>query len=330
MKMNVMTSTRRGVAGSAAALLLVLAGCGVSAPSGDGQLSVVASAYPFQFIAERVAGTHATVSNLTAPGTEPHDLELTPKQVGSLSDAGLVVYERGFQPAVDEAISQSGTDKVLDTTTVVPLEPLAESADHPDEHGDDHGADHGADHGHDHADGEGGLDPHVWLDPTKVIIIADAVANKLAAIDPAHADAYRENATALRGELEALDNEFRSGLTGCQRTDFITSHAAFGYLAQRYDLTQIAVSGLSPDAEPSPARIAEIQTEAKDHAVTTIFTETLVSPAVAEAIAGDLGLRTDVLDPIEGITDSSRGRDYLAIMQANLTALQKANGCPVS
>ena len=136
------------------------------------------------------------------------------------------------------------------------------------------------------------LDPHVWLDPTLLVRIARVVESRLTTIDPEHA------------------------------TD-----TAFGYLAQRYHLTQIAVSGLSPDSEPSPARIAEVQGLARDHGLTTIFSETLVSPAVAEAIAGDLGLVTDVLDPTEGITDQSRGHDYLSVMAANLAALRKAGGC---
>ncbi len=337
MKMVFMTNTRRFLLGTAAlgaTLLVPLAGCasGTQPTAGEGP-RIVTSAYPFQFVAERVAGTDGTVTNLTAPGAEPHDLELTPKQVGSLSDADLVVYEKGFQPAVDEAVSQSGAGNVLDTTSVVPLEPLTESGEHGGEHagegteeptgetGDDHEHDHGA---------EGGLDPHVWLDPTKLATIATAVADKLATVDPEHAAEYRTNAEQLGTELAALDQEFRSGLTGCLRTDFITSHTAFGYLATRYDLTQIGIGGLSPDTEPSPARIAAIQREATEHQVTTIFTETLASPAVAEAIAGDLGLRTDVLDPVEGITDKSRGQDYLAVMQANLTALQRANGCPIT
>ncbi len=154
------------------------------------------------------------------------------------------------------------------------------------------------------------------------------MADRLAAVDPGQAGEYRANAERLRTELTELDDDFRSGLTGCQRTEFVTAHTAFGYLAKRYGLTQIGITGLSPDAEPSPARIAAIQREAREHEVTTIFTETLVSPAVAQAIAGDLGLKTDVLDPLEGITAESRGDDYVAIMRANLTALESANGCP--
>jgi zinc transport system substrate-binding protein len=323
MKMVIMTRTaRRWVAAIVVAVALPLTAC---APNGGGPAgpedrpSVVTSVYPFQFVAERIGGADVSVTNLTEPGVEPHDLELTPRQVGSLADAELVIYERGFQPAVDEAIAQNADDRAFDTTSVVPLEPVAA--------GGDPEAGHEQEEGHDHG-GEGDLDPHVWLDPTKLSTIASAMADRLAALHPAGAERYRSNADRLKSDLRELDEEFRSGFTGCARTEFITSHTAFGYLAKRYGLVQIGISGLNPDAEPSPARIAEIQREARDHGVTTIFTETLVSPAVARAVAGDLGLRTDILDPIEGLTAESRGRDYFAIMRANLSALERANGCP--
>jgi zinc transport system substrate-binding protein len=283
-------------------------------------LRVVVAFYPLQFVAQRVAGDHATVTDLTQPGAEPHDLELTPRQVASLTTANLVIYEKGFQPAVDEAVGQSENPEVIDTTTTVPLRPLTVS-------GDDLG--HGAGAGDDHAlpDDHAGLDPHVWLDPTAVSRIAQAVESRLVIIDPAHAADYARNTRMLEQDLRKLDRSFRTGLRHCVRTEFITTHAAFGYLAERYHLTQIGISGLSPDADPSPARIAHVQRVAREHQLTTIFSETLVSPALAEAIAGDLGLRTDVLDPLEGVTDQSRGTDYISIMESNLTALRKAGGC---
>jgi zinc transport system substrate-binding protein len=290
------------------------AGSASSAGTEQGQLAIVTAFYPLQFIAQRVAGDHATVANLTQPGAEPHDLELTPRQVASLTTAGLVIYEKGFQPAVDEAVLQSENREVIDTTTIVPLRPLAASDD-------DLG--HGEGAGHDHP----ALDPHVWLDPTSVSRIAAAVEERLVTVDPDHAVDYRRNAGALSKELRDLDQSFRSGLAHCERTEFMTTHAAFGYLAERYHLTQIPISGLNPDSEPSPARIAEVQRLARVHGLTTIFSETLVSPAVAQAIAGDLGLTTDVLDPIEGITSQSRGQDYLSVMSANLAALRKAGEC---
>jgi zinc transport system substrate-binding protein len=173
-----------------------------------------------------------------------------------------------------------------------------------------------------------GLDPHVWLDPANVATIGQEFAHRLGILDPTHAADFTRNAADLTRRLDDLGTAFRTGLADCARTTFITTHAAFGYLARRYGLNQLGVSGLTPDAEPSPARIAEVQRQARENSVTTIFYETLISPAVARSIAGDLGLKTDVLDPIEGITDQSRGRDYLAVMRSNLTALEAANGCP--
>lgn len=307
--------------------LLLAAACGGPAGSSTaqpGQLKVVTAFYPLQFVAERVAGSHAVVSSLTQAGAEPHDVELTPRQVASVTDADAVIYIKGFQPAVDEAVAQSGNAHVLDTTSVVPLQTQAEEHAHDDADdspGDDHDAEPGADHDH------GTLDPHVWLDPANMITITEAVRDQLAGVDPDHAADFQAGAASLITELKQLDSAYAKGLKSCERTEFITSHAAFGYLAERYGLTQIGISGLQPDAEPSPARIAAVQELAKEHGVTTIFYETLVSPAVARAVAGDLGLTTDVLDPIEAITEQSRGDNYIAVMQSNLAALEKANGC---
>jgi len=282
-----------------------------------GQLLIVTAFYPFQFIAEQIAGPRAHVTSLTKPGAEPHDLELTPRQVASVYDADLVVYQRYFQAAVDEAVAQNGnahgTDNVLDTASVVKLEdhgPLGEQNNDPTDPA-----------------GITNLDPHVWLDPIHMITITQAVDRKLDSIDPVHRADYNRNAARLITQLKSLDAQYRSGLATCQRKEFITTHAAFGYLAERYGLKQISITGLSPDTEPSPARIAQVQQIAKAHGITTIFYETLVSPAIARSIAGDLGLKTDVLDPIEGITRQSRGNNYFTVMKSNLTALQRANGC---
>jgi zinc transport system substrate-binding protein len=319
---------RGGGALLATASLVLVAGCGTGPAGGSSstssdQLDVVVAFYPFQFIAERVAGDRARVTSLTQPGAEPHDLELTPRQVGGLSSADLVIYEKTFQPAVDQAVAQSGNPKVLDTSTVVPLQPAASEPEHAGEAEPEAGQEQGHDHGP-----EIGEDPHVWLDPANMATITAEVERRLSSADPDHAATYAANAKSLEDELTGLGTDFKRGLTSCQRSEFITTHAAFGYLARRYGLEQIGITGLSPDAEPSPARIAAVQTEAKAHGVTTIFYETLVSPAVATSIASDLGLQVDVLDPIEGITDQSRGRDYLEVMRSNLVALRKANGCP--
>jgi zinc transport system substrate-binding protein len=172
--------------------------------------------------------------------------------------------------------------------------------------------------------GETGDDPHVWLDPVRMQAMAAAVAERLAQRDPAHASSYRSRAAAVQADLQALDRDFRIALTGCARTDVVTSHAAFGYLANRYGLVQQGISGLSPDAEPSPGRLAEVTRFARAHHVTTIFFESLVSPKVAQAVAAEVGAKTAVLDPVEGV---KKGEDYLAVQRRNAAALHDALGC---
>ena len=302
---------------SAAAMGMVLAGCGGDDVTSGDLPAVAASFYPLAFVAEQIGGGDVRVVNLTPPGVESHDLELTPRQVGDIAAADLVVYERGFQPAVDEAVEQNAGEARVEVTEVVPLEQLDN-----DDHGDDAEAED------DHV-GNGDLagDPHVWLDPTRLATIADAVADGLAVAVPASADAFRERADALVAELAALDEEFRVGLAHCERGVVVTTHEAFGYLTHRYGLEMVGISGLSPDAEPSPARLAEVREVIVDEAVTTVFYERLVSPKVAETLADDLGVATAVLDPIEGLTDETEGEDYFTLMRANLGALKEANGC---
>lgn len=335
--------TRRTLAPAAlvASAVLALSACGGSPTTGSGstptagtaaakKLNVVVAFYPLQFIAERVAGDTATVTNLTQPGTEAHDLELTPRQVAALSEADLVIYQKGFQGAVDKAIEQAKPANVLDVSTVVKFHQVNAAGE--EEHDHDHDHEEGAtsapahtedDDEHDH----GGVDPHVWLDPNNMVTMTQAAAEAFGKARPADQATFTANATAVQGQLTSLDGSFRTGLATCQRKEFVTSHAAFGYLADQYNLVQIPIRGLSPDNEPAPARIAEVQQLVQQHGITTIFYETLVSPAVSESIARDLNLKTDVLDPLEGITEQSRGKDYIEVMNANLTALKAANGC---
>ena len=311
------------IAASAALLTLATAtACGDDAagsPGGD-RLAVVTAFYPLQYISERIGGDAVTVSNLTKPGAEPHDLELNPKQVGEISDAGLLVYLKGFQPAVDAAVEQQAKDRAFDASTVEPLlDADAGSHEHADEHA-------GEPSGEPHAEeSSGGTDPHVWLDPTRLATIGDKLAERLGAADAAHAADYTARAKALRTDLEALDAEFTKKLTTCERREIVTSHTAFTYLATRYKLEQIGITGLSPEAEPSPQRLAAVAAEAEEHAATTIFFETLVSPKIAETIAQKVGAKTAVLDPLEGLTDA--GSDYISVMRTNLTALTSALGC---
>ncbi|OKK19469.1 ABC transporter substrate-binding protein [Streptomyces sp. CB00455] len=298
------------------------AGAGASGGK-DGKLAVTASFYPMQYLAEQIGKDHVQVSTLTKPGVEPHDLEITPRQTGQLSEADVILYLKSLQPAVDKAVAQSGAKNVVDAATLTPLETHG-AAGHDDHAAEDESASGGHDHDHGHA--ESGRDPHVWLDPAKYADIAKGVGAALEKADPDHAADYAKNTGELVAKLTALDTEFKDGLRNTASKTFITTHAAFGYLAERYGLDQQGISGVDPESEPSPARMKELQAAAKKDNVSTVFFETLAGDKTAKALAGDTGLKTDVLDPLEGITDKSQGADYFEVMRSNLKNLQKALG----
>ncbi|MEU8619818.1 metal ABC transporter substrate-binding protein [Streptomyces sp. NPDC048623] len=310
------------LAGAVALGLVTLTACGGSSDAadkgGDGKLDVVASFYPMQYLAEQIGGGHVAVNTLTKPGVEPHDLELKPKQIGELGEADLILYLKGIQPAVDDAIAQAGVKNTVDAAGLTKLEA------HGTEVGHEHGGSEEA--GHEDHESEAGADPHIWLDPVKYAEVAQGVGAAFEKADPAHAADYRKNTDALVKKLGGLNTAFETGLKNTATRTFITTHSAFGYLAERYHLEQEGISGMDPESEPSPARIKDLQDIAEKDKVTTVFFETLASDKTAKTLATDTGLKTDVLDPLEGITDKSKGDDYIEVMQSNLAALQKALG----
>ncbi|WP_460937463.1 metal ABC transporter substrate-binding protein [Phycicoccus ginsengisoli] len=311
--------TRPAVAVLGATLLALVGVTGCATASGkaaDGstRLTVAAAFYPLEYAVQRVGGDHVQVQGLTKPGGEPHDVELTPRQVGSMATADLVVYEKGFQPAVDQAVRQDASAHAFDVSPAADLSLVATDEGHTDETSAAH-AQHGA------------VDPHFWLDPQRYAAVAQAIADRLANVDPAHATTYRDNAAALRRDLTALDTEYRTGLTSCTSKDLVTSHAAFGYLADRYGLHQEGITGLDPEAEPNPAELAKVAAHVRAVGARTIYAETLVSRAVADTLARETGARVAVLDPLEGITSRSDGTDYLAVMRSNLRILRAGQGC---
>lgn len=276
---------------------LAAAGCGSgSDDAASGTTGVVAGFYPVAWAAEQVAGDRVAVTNLTPAGAEPHDLELSARQVGEVRSAEVVLAVRGFQPALDDAAGDNAIDLLEGLDVQAPAED--------DRHGDE----------------ETTGDPHVWLDPTLFAEIARRLGRTLGT---------EQGGEALARRLEELDAELRAGLAACERREIVTAHAAFGYLAERYGLEQIAIAGLSPEAEPSPQALAGLVEEVRDASATTVFVEPLVSPRVAETIARETGAAVAVLDPIEGLTAAQQedGADYFSLMRENLAALQKALGC---
>jgi zinc transport system substrate-binding protein len=276
----------------AAALLVPgLAACSGGADATSSGPKVVASFYPLQYVAQRVAGDQAKVASLTQPGQEPHDLELTVRQTAELADADVVVTLSKFQPSVDAAVKDDTSATVVDAR-----------------------------------DETVGDDPHFWQDPARLAKVATATGAALAKADPDHAADYERNARALDRQLTALDAEYRTGLAQCKVDTIVVSHDAFGYLS-KYGLKVVGVAGISPEAEPSPARLQDLAALIERTGVTTVFTETLASPAIAKTLANEVGVQTATLDPIEGLTDQTADMDYLSLMRSNLAALQKAGTC---
>jgi zinc transport system substrate-binding protein len=288
---------------------VLLVACNASTNADEsGKISVVASFYPLAEAAQQVGGDLISVENLTPPGVEPHDLELAPDDIEAIATADVIVYlGGGFQPAVEDAVSQAE-----DAVTVDALKAVDTNEAPPSE-------------------AEEGLtvDPHVWLDPARYEEVVRTVADALSESDPANESTYDANADAYIAKIAALDDDFRAGLADCQRTTIVTSHEAFAYLAESYGLTEVGITGLSPEAEPSARRLAELKDLVEKEGITTIFAEELVSPKVAETLADEAGITVEVLDPLESLTDEqvAAGEDYVSVMRENLAILRGALDC---
>jgi zinc transport system substrate-binding protein len=273
--------------------VLVLAGCGSRSTSGG--RSVVAAFYPVAWAVEQIGGPTVHVHNLTPSGAEPHDIELTPQEVGEIQTAKFVFYlSHDFQPAVAEAVraARGTTFDVLEGQTLSP----------------------GV------GDESGKTDPHVWLDPVRFAGIVRRMGVTLGR--PA-------KGRALAARILRLDGEYRRGLAHCARHEFISSHAAFAYLAARYGLHMVAITGIDPESEPSAQKLASLAALVRRDHIQTVFFERLISPKLAQTVAREAGVKTAVLDPIEGVTPSEekQGLDYLSLMRQNLQALRQELGC---
>lgn len=306
----------------------LLGACGSEGGAADGKLSVVTPAYPLAYLVTRVGGEHVALEDLSSPGVDAHGLELSIKQVMAMEKADLVVQIPDFQSAVDDAIASHREGNVLDISTAIDLLPVgAESAD--EEHADadhegeteeehaDHASDGGGSHdGHDH----GPNDPHFWHDPLRMADLADAIAAHLGELSPETSQSFTDAAGVLRSELEELDAELAEsfGAVSGERP-FITSHAAYAYLAERYELHQIGISGVDPETEPSPQRLLALEGVVAEEDVSTIFFESSASPKVAQTLAKNLGIESAELDNLE--TQQSEDADYPRVMRDNCTAL---------
>lgn len=268
-------------------------------PSGDGKLTVTASFYPLAEFARHVGGDLVSVTTLTPAGSEPHDFDPSPRDIAAMQSSRVFLYNgTGLEPWVTKILPdlQNQGVRILNATDGLPLIPS---------------------------------DPHVWLSPALAQLQVRAIAAALAASDSTHAAQYEQNADAYVAQLEQLHRDFANGTRECRSRDIVTSHAAFAYLAREYRLNMVPIAGLSPDEEPSPARLAEISTFVKERGVTHIFFETLVSPALSETIAHETGATTVALHPLEGLTDEeiAEGKTYISLQRENLATLRTALRC---
>jgi len=292
------------------ALLLAVGSMAVLAPAcvpprvAAGRILVTAAFYPLAEAAQVVGGRRVEVVDLTPSGAEPHDVELTARDLRRLEDARVVVYVGGgFQPALDRALANRGKRSgVLDVVRTVSTLPGEKRT---------------------------ARDPHVWLDPLRYAQIVERVGRSLAEADPPGRDYYVNRAASYARELAGLDAEFRSGLSGCRVRTLVTAHGAFAYLAARYGFRQVAISGISPESEPNPRHLADVARTVRREKVTTVYFESLVSPKVAEALARETGARAAALNPIESRTaaEARQGKDYMELMREDLEALREGQGC---
>ena len=284
------------------------------------KIQIVAGFYPLAYAAESIAGDLADVISLAGPGVDAHDLELTASDVAKITDADLVIYIPNFIPALDAVIKTLDSSKVINATEgITLLEGKADSHSHEGHSDDEHSDD---EHSDDEHSDEGLSDPHVWLTPKNMITLGGTIAQAIGAIQ-AH-DQIATNQASFESSLTALAGEYSTKLANCSVKAMIVSHEAFGYLAKEYGFEQVGISGLSPEAEPSPARLAEVAKIAKAKQATTIYYETLVDPKVAKTLAEELKISAAKLDPLESPPATG---DYLSAMQENLGALFKGQVC---
>ena len=298
----------------AGALLLPACAADPSPSAGaEDSVEVAAGFYPLEWLAGRLGGPDVSVTGLTAFGSEPHSVVLGPTQREAVDRADVVLYlGLGFQPDVERAVDQlpdGGTAvDLLDSPGLALIPAPADLGKEPL---------------------SGGEDPHVWLDPVRLSVLAERTAEALVEASPELAEGVQERLDLLQADLAELDAELERSLRDCRQRTIVTSHAAFGYLADRYDLGQVAISGLSPDDEPDPAALRDVAQRAEAAGVSTVFFEEALSPDLADTVADEIGAGTDVLGALEfdPAAEVGQGEDYLSVMRRNGASLTRGLDC---
>ncbi len=280
----------------------VLAACGSTASvARPHTIGVAAGFYPLAYAAAQIGAGHVTVHDLGRPGVDAHDIDLTPQDMVTVSQARVVFYEKAFQPAVDAAVAAQASTRGFDVAPSADLTLVD-------------------------AGGEG-VNGHFWPDPVRFAGVAEAMGAELARVDPANASAYAANTARFVDRLHAIDRAFTTGLASCASRDLVTGHGAWSYFAMRFHLTARAIAGLSPEAEPDAQTLGTLTAYVRDHHIRTVFAEPLTSPALTDTLAQETGARVATLDPAEGLSAASLGTTYEEIMRNDLDALRAGLSC---
>ncbi|MDO5673046.1 MAG: metal ABC transporter substrate-binding protein [Actinomycetaceae bacterium] len=333
------------------ATLFALAGCSTpgntDAKAKDSTTTEVLTAfYPLEFLTTSIGGKHVKVTSMAPAGAGAHGMELSANMVAKMSDASAIVYLSGFQASVDEAIAQVKPTNAVDVKEAVQLLTFGEidsaneqAHDHDQEdhdheghdhaHGDEHADEEHEEHeehaGHAHTHAPGDTDPHFWLDPSRMAKAVTPIKEALIKVDPANKADYEANAKDIEEKLSKLYDSFKTGLATCAKPTAIVSHKAYGYLSSQFGFTQVGMAGFDPEQEATPNQIAEVGKIAEAQGVKVIFTEDLINSKTADQLAKDLGIRSEILDPVE--SQANTAKDYIAVMTDNLTKLSSAMEC---
>lgn len=309
-----MTTTNKLLIG---ALVLIILGMGIYAfrhraqstqqtTQSPNKLHIVTSFYPMAFFAQQITGDKADITNVTPAGAEPHDYEPSTQDIAKMEQANLIILNGNVEPWGDKvkANLKNSSVRIITAGEGLATRTLTEN-------------------------GTTTADPHVWLDPVLATQEVQKISDTIISIDSNNSEFYKANTAVVLQKLHQLDTAYKTGLSSCQNKDIITSHAAFGYLAQQYGLNQLAIAGLSPDEEPSAQTLITISNFVHDHNVKYIFFESLVSPKLSQTIANEMHAQTLELNPLEGLTanEVQQGKDYFSVMQSNLHNLQLALAC---
>ena len=311
---------------AAAIAALALGGCSSTTKEGksaDGKVNAVASFYPLAYVTSQVGGDLVKVTNLT-PSGEAHEVELSAKDLTTMSRADALIYLSGFQASVDDAVKEAAPKNTLDVAPAAKLKKLSaeQAAEHEEEH--EHEGEHEEEAGHDHHH-HGAFDPHFWLDPQRLSQVVPQVVATLTKADPDYGDTFKKNGESLQAKLASLDKEYRTGLAKCATPTAVTAHEAYGYMADRYGFEQVGVKGVDPEAETSLTRLQEVANIAKAKKVNVLFSESALGDKDTKTLAEQLGIKSEVLDPLEIQVD--KNRDYLQVMKDNLGKLSQAMKC---